>query len=142
MKSHKFEFLDHTADAKFRAYGRTVEEAFSHAAEALTSLMWDRDRVVDRAECKVLVEGRDIKQLLVRFLEEIIYLLDAKGFLLRGADDVRISGGEGGYRLTARLRGDHALGSIPIFGEVKGITYNDMLVERNERVMVQVVVDV
>ena len=41
----KFEFLDHTADAKFRAYGNTLEESFRNAGIALSSLVTDVTKV-------------------------------------------------------------------------------------------------
>ena len=37
--SKKFEFLEHTADAKFRAYGTDMDAAFSNAALALKQLI-------------------------------------------------------------------------------------------------------
>ena len=39
--SKKFRFLDHTSDAKFQAYGRTLEEAFANAAHGLFSIIAD-----------------------------------------------------------------------------------------------------
>ena len=37
----KFKFLEHTADAKFQAFGKNLEETFANAALALTKLMTD-----------------------------------------------------------------------------------------------------
>mgnify|MGYP006451174011 FL=1 len=36
-----YEFLEHTADEKFRAYGKTLEEAFINAALATAKIMTD-----------------------------------------------------------------------------------------------------
>ena len=77
-----FQFFEHPADAKFQAYGKNMEEAFRNAAYALVSLMWDRAKILPKIEHSVVVEGRDLKQLLVGFLEEVLYLLDSRSFLL------------------------------------------------------------
>jgi len=37
----KYRILPHTADAKFQAFGASLEEAFANAALATASLMWD-----------------------------------------------------------------------------------------------------
>ena len=41
----KHKFLPHTADVKFRAYGKSLEEAFSNAALALTEVIADPKKV-------------------------------------------------------------------------------------------------
>ena len=64
----KYEFLDHTADAKFRAYGKSLEEAFSNAAAALTGIMFDAEKVEAKTNKSIQVEAGDLKSLLVAFL--------------------------------------------------------------------------
>jgi SHS2 domain-containing protein len=78
----KYQFLEHTADAKFQAFGQSLEEAFSNAAYATVSLMWDRGKIARKIQKPIKVQGRDLEQLLVNFLEEILYLLDSQMFLL------------------------------------------------------------
>ena len=75
------------------------------------------------------------------FLEEILYLLDTRRFLLHRAAEVRISPGPEGYELEAVFVGDAAAGGYEIFGEVKAVTYNDMKIEAGDAPLVQVVVD-
>ena len=38
--AEKFKYLEHTADAKFQAFGRTLEEAFANAVLATASLIF------------------------------------------------------------------------------------------------------
>ncbi len=138
---NKFIYLDHPADAKFQAFGRTLEEAFAHAALAVVSLMWEPEKVKKRQRRTVLVQGKDLEQLLFKFLSEILYLFEAKGFLLAEAEDVKIFKGENGYSLQAVFNGDNLNNNYVIFGEVKAITYHDMIIRQNEEVLIQVVVD-
>ena len=140
--AEKFRFLDHTADAKFQAYGRTIEEAFANAALATVSLMWDPTNVETRLNHPVGVQGRDLEQLLVQFLGEIIYLLETRSFLVAAVDDLTIDKTDGGFRLEAVFRGDDRPGRYPIFGEVKAVTYNEMRIDQGCPVIVQVVVDI
>ena len=48
----KYEFLEHTADAKFRAYGKSHEEAFSNAAQAMISVMADPAKIEPKEKKK------------------------------------------------------------------------------------------
>ncbi len=138
----RYRFLRHTADAKFQAFGATLEEAFCNAALATASLMWDWERIEKRMERKVEVRGKDLKQLLNSFLEEILYLLDSKMFLLGSLENLRIEKKEKFYVLKAFFKGDKYSDKYKIHGDVKAITYNEMEIENKGQYMVQVVVDV
>jgi SHS2 domain-containing protein len=138
----KYRFLHHTADAKFQAFGETLEEAFQQAALALVSLMWDWGKVGNTFKVPVQVEGHDMKQLLVNYLEEIVYLFDTRRFLLSQVDDISIQQKKGRYVLRALFKGDEYSNEIEIFGDVKAITYNEMEITRTAPFMIQVVADI
>ena len=141
----KFRFLPHTADAKFQAFGQTLEEAFAHAALAVCHLMWAPEKVQPTLEKVVEVDGRDLKQLLVAFLEEILFLFETDDFMLAEVADIQIKRQEKPlrYQLRARFRGDRIKEDNEIFGDVKAITYNEMEIkETPEGVSLQVVVDI
>lgn len=138
----RYRFLDHTADAKFEAFGATLEEAFANAALAVASLMWDWAKIRKRVRIPVRVEGRDAERLLYSFLGEIPYLLDTRSFLLAGVEELKIEGESGGWRLEAVFAGDDEPAAYDVSGDVKAVTYNDMRVERSpEGVRLRVVVD-
>ena len=138
----RYRFLAHTADAKFQAYGNTLEEAFSNAALAVASLMWDWEKVKKKIGHQVEVKGKDLKQLLSAFLEEIIYLFDSKMFLLSSVEEVKIENKENRFVLKALFKGDRYSREYKIHGDVKAITYNEMEIEERGHFMVQVVVDI
>lgn len=138
----RYRFLPHTADAKFQAFGNTLEESFVNAALATASLMWDWEKIEKKKGHSARVEGRDLKQLLVSFLEEIIYLMESKRFLLAAVGGIQIEKKQGKYSLTAMFKGDQYSEKYTLFGDVKAITYNEMVIEENDRIMVQVVVDI
>ncbi len=138
----KFRYLEHTADAKFQAFGATLEEAFANAALAVASLMWDPACVGAVQKETVRVGGNDLKQLLMAFLEEVLYLLETRDYLLHGVEQVRIGSGQDGFELQAVFVGENTgKGQHEIFGDVKAITYHEMRIETGDVPLVQVVVD-
>ena len=74
----RYRILSHPADGKFRAFGATLEDAFSNAALGEVSFMWDWWAIRAVASMPVEVRGRDREQLLYKFLEEILYLFETK----------------------------------------------------------------
>ena len=125
----KYRILPHTADGKFEAFGRTLEEAFANAALALASLMWDWSKIRPRIEQAVEVDAGDREQLLVRFLGEIIYLLETKRFLLGQVRSLGIRPRFDGFRLEAVLAGETLDAGHEIYGDVKAVTYHELAVE-------------
>jgi SHS2 domain-containing protein len=138
----RYTFLDHTADAEFRAFGADLAEALANAALAVASLMWDWDKVMRNVSRAVDVRGRDLPQLVSRYLEEVVFLFESEGFLLAGVDGLHVIKEDHAYRLQAVFWGDKLSARYPLHGAVKAVTYNDMKIEEGDRAMVQVVVDV
>ena len=147
MAGKKFEFLEHTADAKFRAYGSTLEEAFANAALAMFTIMADCSKVKPRVHKKVSAEGIDVKALLYSFLEELIFIMDTEEFLLGSVDKVTITkpgtaDRSARYALKAAVSGDTVEGH-DAHSLVKAVTYSDMeVVEKKGACVIQVVVDI
>ncbi len=137
----RYKILPHTADGKFQAFGRTMEEAFANASLALAFLMYDWSRIQPKISFPVKVRGHDLEQLLVKFLEEVIYLLETRSFLLASVEGLRIRGDPEGASLEASFWGDHVSDKYDLYGDVKAVTYNEMRIEKNDHVTLQVVVD-
>ena len=138
----RYIFLDHTADAEFQAFGNDLGEALANAALAVASLIWDWEKVARSVSRPVEVRGRDLPQLVARYLEEVLFLFESEGFLLAGTDGVHVTREDHAYRLQAVFWGDKLSDRYPLHGDVKAITYNDMKIEEGDRTVVQVVVDV
>ncbi len=131
----KFEFLEHTGDTKFKAFGKNLEECFSNAALAMFSIMVDYTKVKPKVEHKIKVKGSDLKSLLYNWLEELLFLVDAKGFLLNKIKSIKIDKKK--FTLEATVVGDKA-DDYETIEWVKAPTYNDMEINDN---YVQVVLD-
>jgi len=137
----RYRILPHTADGKFQAFGKTLGEAFGNAALAMSSLMFDWTEVEPRARHFIHVRGTDREQLLVKFLGEIVYLLDTKKFLLGKVDGLRIRPEFEGFSLEAVLAGETLSDRHELHGGVKAVTYHELKIEECDGFTVQVVVD-
>src|SRR3989344_5159661 len=131
----KYKYLEHTADIKFRSFGRTLNEAFSNAAYAMINII-SEDKIKEKMTRKIKVKGIDRKSLLYSFLEEILFLLNTKNFLLSKVKEIKIKDKE----LTATLSGDN-LRNYRLGLDVKAVTYNDMFIKEKPYV-IQVVLDI
>jgi SHS2 domain-containing protein len=80
----EFEFVDRvTSDLSFVARGRTLEALFIAAAKALlAATVEDPESVALRVRREVVLEEPDLELLLLRFLNELVYLRDAEQLLL------------------------------------------------------------
>jgi SHS2 domain-containing protein len=81
-----FEITDHTADIGIIAYGADVEELFSNAALALFSLITEPESIEEKFHLNLKVSSEDRDSLLVEWLNELIYLFDAKHILFSRFD--------------------------------------------------------
>jgi SHS2 domain-containing protein len=79
-----FEFVEGaTSDLAFEARGATPEEVFSASARALLAATVEDPAGVRPAERRALAfEEPDLDLLLLRFLNELVYLRDAEELLL------------------------------------------------------------
>ncbi len=137
----KYKFLEHTADAKFQAYGKNMEEAFSNAALAMFSVVTDIKKIKKEIKKEIKAEGKDLKSLLYNFLEELLFLIDTENFLLSKIEKISIKKTGIKYELEAAAIGDKA-DSYETHGDIKAVTYNEMEIkEEKSKAMVQVVLD-
>jgi SHS2 domain-containing protein len=127
-----FEFVEGaTSDLAFEARGETLEALFAAAADALLAATLANPEDVDAREHEtVQLSETDVELLLLRFLNELIFLCDARGLLLR-AGALRIES-NGEARLEGELVGEridrerHRLEA-----DVKAATAHGLRVERS-----------
>ena len=135
----KFKFLEHTADVKFQAFGKNLEEVFENSALAMFKVMSDK-KIKPLVKKKIKVNGKDLENLLYNFLEELIFLLDSKNFFLAKINKIKIN--EKKLTAEAEISGDN-VEEYETKLDVKAITYNEMFVKKIGKDWVaQVVLDV
>ncbi|MCM2357557.1 MAG: archease [Geobacteraceae bacterium] len=81
-----YRYLDDIAiaDVAFEAWGKTLEEMFSAAADALMNVMVaDLGSIRQDEKVAFSLENAELDLLLFNFLNELIYFKDARRLLLR-----------------------------------------------------------
>ncbi len=133
----QFEFLDHAADMKFKAYGRTLDEAFEHAVLAMTAYMSADSDIAEITAKHISIEGNDYESLLYKLFDELLFLLDTEGFITSKAK-IKIKG----FGLSANLLGDVVKGRE--INHIKAATYYDMHIRQTSpnKWEIQAVLDV
>ncbi|HIH23721.1 TPA: archease [Candidatus Woesearchaeota archaeon] len=134
MKSRpgRYEYLPHTADAKFVAHGKDLETMFANAAEAMVAIITDPAKVKPKREFPIEKHGRDLERLLSDFLGELLFLLDTEHFLPGKVRTISVKEeGDGTFSLTATVAGD-AVQGYDVSCNVKAVTYNDMYVKKTK----------
>ncbi len=138
-----YEFLPHTADAKFKAYGKSMDDCFRNAARAMFVIMTDIEAVRPALRFPIRLKASNRQAALFDFLDRLIFLLDTEGFLLHDCEQMRVTRNcDGTYWVTGEAVGDFHRG-YDVGGNVKAVTYNDMTFERkDDQWECQVVVDI
>lgn len=139
MKMKPYKFLPHTADAKFRAYGKTLEEAFINSAYALIDVITDHKKIKQTAEKTIKVSSENKESLLYDFLEQFLILLDSESFLLNKIKELKIKNNT----LTAKAIGDTNPQNYEISTHIKAVTYQEMFIKKEKGgYVIQVIVDI
>lgn len=130
--------IEHTADSGIEAWGPTLDEAFEEAALGLFDLMIDPAAVDERETCSIVVRGGDDGDLLVRWLNELIYLVDARGlvfgrFVVKREGPGVLAADAYGEPLDPARHGQRSA--------VKAATYHQLAVEAGPPARVRVIVD-
>jgi SHS2 domain-containing protein len=86
-----FEFLDHTADAGIIAYGDDLKGAFSNAARGMFSLIADLKDFSETEERDTELDSPDVENLLIAWLNELIYLFDVENIVFKNFEIVTLS---------------------------------------------------
>ena len=77
----KFEIIEHTADMGIKAYGKDLSELFTNAAYGMASLITDLEKVNPKDSEDISLEAENKEELLVSWLNEIIYLSASQSML-------------------------------------------------------------
>lgn len=124
-----FEFIDHTADIGILAYGADMKQVFANAARGLFSLITELDSITATEKRDINVTGLDREALLVNWLNELIYLFEAKEILFNRFEITTIAD----TALSAKAFGEKInLAKHELKTQVKAATYHMLKIEQNE----------
>jgi len=100
-----FELTEHTADVGVRAWGPRREDVFAQAARGMLTLVCDPATATGRERYAVEVEAVDECLLLAVWLNELLYLVEARGLVFNGEFEIELreeATGGVGARVTLR----------------------------------------
>ena len=121
----RYRLLDHTADALIEAYGETLSERFANAAFAMFDQITDAEGVRPTGEAKISLSADSVEQLLVDFLQELLFMHDTENLVFTEFDVTT-----DGRDLQAVVRGEefdksrHQKRAV-----VKGVTYHNLRID-------------
>ncbi len=119
-----FEVLEHTADVGVRATGATAEEAFEQATRGLLDITGATAAGAGE-RIEISVAAGDLGALLVDWLEEVLYLQDARDSVVTDVAVRSVGDGRAEGSVTIAPRDRDLEGTA-----VKAITYHQLRVEQ------------
>ncbi len=137
----KFEFFEHTADIGILAEGKSINEVFENSALALFSLMVKLEDIAEEEQINISVEADDLEELLVEWLNELIYQFETKELLFKRFKVTEIA--DKGKKLEAKAYGEkidrlrHKVNA-----QAKACTYHNLEIKKNKTWKARVVIDV
>jgi SHS2 domain-containing protein len=140
----KFEFLEHTADVYIRAYGKTMEEAYSNSALAMFEVMTDTDKIAQTKQENLSVEAEDQYALLYNWLEALLVKFETEGMLFSKFEITDWKETEENFRFKARVWGEKFdAQKHPQKVGVKAVTYHRMvIIKETDRVVLEFILDI
>jgi SHS2 domain-containing protein len=95
-----------TADIAFQAQGKSTEELFTSAWQALIEVMIPDSNTIKKTISKeICLEHESLGLLLLEFLNEALFYKDAEGLFLL-VEKIRIENSDDSVKLKARLKGE------------------------------------
>jgi SHS2 domain-containing protein len=135
-----YELLDHTGDIGIKVWAGDLKGLFQEAARALFDIITDRKKVVVRLKRKVAVRGSGREELMVAWLNELLYLHEVENllfcdFALSEIDQGSVKGVAMGEKIE---EGRHLIKT-----GVKAVTYHLLEVkEKDGRWQAQIIIDI
>jgi len=136
----EYEFIDHTADIGLKANGRSLSEAFAHAAKGMFDIITDSSKIEGKKDYQIDLSADDLEQLLVDWLSELLFLQGSENIVF---GDFQLFLDEKQCRLSATVSGEefdtdkHSIGM-----EIKAVTYHMLEVHQGKPCYVKVLFDI
>jgi len=129
MKAPSYRIIEHTADTGFEVQDITKEKVFESAARAFFSILWQIETRQENEPAIIEVAGNDLEELLVNFLEEFLYLYDAKGLVCTEVQVENVRAGR--VRARAWLQKFNGDRDEELLG-VKAVTYHQLFIGKKD----------
>jgi len=127
----RFELVDHTGDLGVRVFGESLSQLFEQAAHALTFILTEPETIRLKETRRIQLEAKTHEELLITWLNELVYLFETKGLLFKTYDVLSVHA----HHLEALAQGEsYVEGRHPIKTTVKAATYHQLKIENHQGV--------
>ncbi len=134
-----FKIIEHVGEVGVEASGRNLKEAFATAAQGMFSIMVELNSVEAKEKVEVEVKAPNQEDLLVAWLNELIYRFEAQSWVFCRFDVVELTD----THLKAACWGEKADEARHHFKTgVKSATYHALMVDKGKLVTVKVILDI
>ncbi|HOO45951.1 MAG TPA: archease [Deltaproteobacteria bacterium] len=131
-----YRYIDHTADIGIHVVSENERGLFEEAARALIDILGAACPDKDLEHLRVAVEGLDRTDTLVRWLQELLYLIEVKDLRIFS---LRVSTLQETF-LEAEIEGIHSPSRLRM--EIKAVTYHNLeIAEVDNRVQATIIFD-
>jgi len=123
-----YEVIDHTADIGIRVAAESLEEVFIRTAEAMFDVMVaSKPNLIPSINIPIEVKARSADELLVKWLQEILYIFDTRHlvlskFFIDEISETSLTGGALGLKFDTTRH--------EMKRQIKAVTYHMLLVEK------------
>ena len=135
-----YEIINHTADVCLRVYGKSLDELFENAARAMMELITDREKINPSQEIEIEVRGETKEELLVHWLQEILFLHEVKKIVFK---DFRLNLISETHAKGKAIGEKIDINKHELSFDIKAVTYHNLKIEPiNDKLKVDIVFDV
>jgi len=121
----KYEILEHKADLKIKAFGKTKEELFKNMLLGMVKSQKPEIKDKEKTKREIKIKSVDLATLLVDFLNEILYLNQVNKEIYFKVKFEKFTNNE----IKAELTGQR----VKRFGEdIKAATYHNLEIKQNK----------
>ena len=119
--------IPHTSDIGIVVYASSISELYINSARALFDLILGLENINSNFQKGIEIQGLDESDLLIRWLNDLIYLFSVKRFLFREFEIMSLSP----RRLLARSQGEvWNSKEHKIKREIKAATYHNVAIQK------------
>jgi SHS2 domain-containing protein len=125
----RYEQFPHTADIGIRVFGRDLKELFANAAFGMFDVMADLDGIKPSASAAVEAHGETAEELLVSWLDELLYISCTKELILSKFEIFEMSDN----LLKAKVFGRPiSANRNRLKTEIKAVTYSGLSIKKSD----------
>ncbi len=117
-----YHLINHTADIGIFVEGKDLEDLFTTAATAMSSQIFDLEKLKEKETRRIKLEGENLEDLLIRWLNELLFLSE-KGYIFKNFNIEKL---ETNF-ILASVKGEKIdFGKTLLKQQIKAATYHQL----------------